>query len=375
MPFKTGWKRPGAHAGKPRIQGQNGAAESILLGWLDLEAGNHAGARMHFEQATAIAPGSYHAWLALAEMQLRAGEAAGRESIRKAQSCATDDVQRVDSLRLPAVIEQERGDLAGAWVAWQAVEAESLPPEIRLALTPDFARAHLAIGDARDWANHLASISSGNADDAAVESAALLALGDPAGAYRIATTALKRDAAHAGLRRIAIDSARAAGFVSEAAARIEEDLGETPDDLTLIEALQSFVELGAPDHVLRLCRRHAPRLALLATSWRALLPGLWRLGVTPELRRIFAPQVPAGGWELPLVLGEMAIMEKDYDGAVEPLWRVLAEEFDRAEIASLSRAEGNSLEIHQSMLSLRGFGIELRLREDPDAKRPRSGFL
>jgi len=348
-----------------RIQGQAGAEESILLGWLDLEAGHDDAARAHFERATVIASGSYHAWLALAEMQLRTGDGAGVESIRKAQALAGDDMQRVEALRLPAIVAQEQGKLAAAWAAWKTLEAQPLAPAVRLAMMPDFARAHRAIGDDQGWASDLASAgsSSGSADDMAVECAARLALGDPAAAHRLATEALKKAADHAGLQRLAISSARAAGFAGEAAARIETDLGENPDDQALIEALQAFVQLGAPDHVLRLCRRHAAQLAPMATRWRELLPGLWRMGLTAELRQVFTPHAPAGGWELPLVLAEMAILEKDYEAASEPLWRVLAGEFDRDETASLSRSEGNSLNIHQSLLPLRGFGMDQRLRE------------
>ena len=50
----------------------------------------------------------------------------------------------------------------------------------------------------------------------------------------------------------------------------------------MIEALRILVQLGAPDHALRVCRSHADRLAPIATRWRALLPDLWRLGVTAE---------------------------------------------------------------------------------------------
>lgn len=52
-------------------------------------------------------------------------------------------------------------------------------------------------------------------------------------------------------------------------ARIEALLGDSPSDDDLIEALDSFATLGAPEHALRVFTKHAARLAPIAARWRA----------------------------------------------------------------------------------------------------------
>ena len=104
------------------------AAGLILLGWLDVEAGEVKAARGRFERAVEVAPKNHHAWLAHAELQLRAGEAAGEVSAATAAELAGDEAGRVRALRLPGLTAQERGDLAGAWAAWKKLEAAPLAP-------------------------------------------------------------------------------------------------------------------------------------------------------------------------------------------------------------------------------------------------------
>jgi tetratricopeptide (TPR) repeat protein len=338
------------------------AAGLILLGWLDMEAGEVKAARGRFARAVAAAPKSHHAWLALAEAQLRAGEAAGEVSVGTAAKLAGDEAGRLRALRLPGLTAQERGDLAGAWAAWKKLEAAPLAPSVRVALIPDFARAHLATGDADEWSARLVAAAPESADAAASGVAACLALGDAALAHRLVTAALARDAAHAGLLKLAVAAARGAGFNGEAAARVEAALGDAPDDDALVSALEAFTKLGAPDHAVRLCRGHAARLAPIATRWRKQLLDLWRLGATPELREIFAPQAAAGGWEPVLVSAELAMLEKDYATATELLWRLCDKEFEARPLATLAAAPGTASEPPREREYLRLAGDGLRQR-------------
>ena len=258
-------------------EGAEAAAECILLGWLAIEDGDLPTGRALFQKATELAPESFHAWRALAEHQLRSGGDSGLETARRAAGLAGNLAQKVAALQLAPRIAQERGELTLAWERWRALEAEPLAAELRLALIPDFARAHLAAGDHEAWALQLAAEGT----DRAVYARACLALGDPALAHRVASAAK--------LPELAAAAAQAAGFASEAAAQLEAKLGERAEDDALIAALETFAELGAPDHARQIFKKFAPQLAPIAARWRLLLPAFWKLGLTSDLREIFAP--------------------------------------------------------------------------------------
>lgn len=346
-----------------RVSDSAGAAESVLLGWLALDAGNAKEARARFARAAAVPGAGPQALLALAESQLRAGEAGGEGNARRAAEAFTRAEEIAEALRLPAIIAQSKGETAAAWKNLAKLEGDTLAPAVRLALIPDFARAHLATGGTEKWAGALALAAGKGADDAAAYAVACMALGDPALAHRVAVDALKREPAHAGLLRLATAAARAAGFASDAAARTEAALGDEPTDDELIEALHVFANLDAPDHARRVFERHAARLAPVASRWRQTSPKFWRHGITAGLRRTFAPHAAAGGWELQLTLGELAILENDFAAAQEPLWRMFAREFDGGETASTVRAAGNRRAAGASPFPMAGLGLAMRLGE------------
>lgn len=346
-----------------RVGDGAGAAESVLLGWLDLDAGNAKEARARFARAAAVPGAPPQALLALAESQLRTGVLEGEATARRAAGAFTRAEEIAEALRLPAIVAQSKGDTAAAWKDLAKLEAETLAPAVRLALIPDFARAHLAAGDWEKWAASLAQSAEKSEDDAAGYAAACIALGDPALAHRVAVDALKRDPAHAGLRRIAAAAARASGIAGDAAARIEAVLGDAPTDDELVEALHALANLDAPDHAKRVFERHAARLAPIAARWRQALPKFWRHGITAGLRATFAPHAAAGGWELRLTLGELAILENDFAAAQEPLWRMFAREFDGSETASTVRAAGNRRSAGASPFPMAGLGLAVRLGE------------
>ena len=346
-----------------RAKTATGAEESLLLGWLDIEAGRAKEARVWFARAAEIAPENPHALLAHTESLLRAGEADGEARARRAAELFTDVADKAGALRLAAVVAQEKGEFAAAWAHLRKLEGEPLDAALRMALMPDFARAHLALGDWEKWAAALLESSGKSAADAAACTAACLALGDPATAHRVATEALKRDPADAVLARLAIISASAAGFGGDAAARIEASLGGQPSDDDLAEAVNALATLGAPEHARRIFTRHAARLAPIAARWRQALPLLWNLGATEGLHGVLAPHAAAGGWELQFALGELAIMDKDNAAAEHALWRLFAREFETHEIASTARALATKPMRNPLGFPIAGQGFATRLPE------------
>lgn len=147
------------------------------------EAGRPDQARAIFERAVSLAPENSAAVLSLAESQIRADLPEGDASSKRAASLLTGGRAKADAFLLPARIAQEKGNLAAAWAALRKLESEALPLEVRLALIPEFARAHLAAGDCQAWAESLAAKK--DIDGSAQYAAACIALGDPALGYRV----------------------------------------------------------------------------------------------------------------------------------------------------------------------------------------------
>lgn len=321
-----------------RARTDGGAMESLLLGWFDIEAGQTKEARVWFARAAKLAPENPHALLAHAEMLIRACDADGETRARRAAELFTDTADKAGALRLASMIAQEKGELAAAWAHLGKLEGEPLPPDIRVALTADFTRAHLALGDWDKWFAALLESSGNSTAAAATCAAACLALGDPATAHRVVTEALKRDPGDNLLGNLATAAAIAAGFGGDAAMRIEAALGAQPSDDDLAAAINTLAALGAPEHARRIFNRHPARLAPIAARWRQVLPLLWNLGATEGLRDVLAPHAAVGGWELQFVLCELALLEKNPSAAEQALWRVLSREFDGHELPSSTRA-------------------------------------
>ncbi len=335
---------------------------ALLLGWLDFETGKIKEARAVFARVVEMSPKSSRAWRSLGEAQLRLDEKGSDESLRRAADLSDDEGVKAESLLRTARFAQERGDLAGAWKILAKLEAEPLRADVRILLAPEFARAHLALGDSLEWAEKLAKAKDVSSDNAAVYAAACIALGDSGLAHSVASESLKRDPKHRGLQVIALRAAHRAGFLREAADRSETEIGNDPSDESLITTLQNYAELGAPEHALRVFARYSQRLAPIASRWRPLLPTFWKHEITPEIQKAFAPHQQAGGWELQFALGEIAILEHDFDAARAALWRVFAKEFDDSNLASTIRATKNGVGEY-SLIPMPGQSLERRYDE------------
>ena len=77
-----------------RTRTAGGAAESLMLGWLDIEAGRAGEARPRFARAAELAPENPHALLAHAESLLRAGDAQGKPLTHRAAELFTDTADK-----------------------------------------------------------------------------------------------------------------------------------------------------------------------------------------------------------------------------------------------------------------------------------------
>ncbi len=331
----------------------------VIRGWMAAESGQPEQARQRFEQAVSLAPDNSAALLALAESQLRAELPEGEATAKRASDLFKEAHAKAGALLLPARISQEKGNLAGAWAALSKLESADLEDDVRLALIPDFARAHLAIGDSQKWAGSISK--KPGAESAAQYAAACIALGDPALGFKVAVDALKIHDLAGNLQKVAIQAARKAGFGGEAAARIEASLGESPSGDELVEALEIFAAFGAHEHALRVFTKHAATLGPIAARWRPLLPSFWERGATSKIREILKPFASSSGWELVFALGEIAILENDYSGAPEFLWRIFGREFDEQNFASTVRAKSNATSAFDGVIPMPGIGIEHRL--------------